>query len=44
MCGDRDKFMKLDKTIKGNVTFVDHLKIVIKEKCNILIKLKDGSH
>jgi len=32
MCGDKDKFMELDKTIRGNVTFVDHSKVVIKEK------------
>jgi hypothetical protein len=44
MCGDRDKFIELDETIKGNVIFADHLKIVIKGKCMILIKLKDGSH
>jgi hypothetical protein len=44
MCGDKDKFIELDETIKGNVIFADHLKIVIKGKCMILIKLKDGSH
>jgi len=32
MCGDKDKFMKLDKEIRGNVTFADHSKVVIKEK------------
>jgi hypothetical protein len=32
MCGDKDKFMELDKAIRGNVTFVDHSKVVIKEK------------
>jgi hypothetical protein len=32
MCGDKDKFMELDKVIRGNFTFVDHSKVVIKEK------------
>jgi hypothetical protein len=30
MCGDKDKFMELDEAIRGNVTFVDHLKVAIK--------------
>jgi hypothetical protein len=42
MCGDRDKFMELDKSIKGNVIFADHSKVPIK-KGTILIKLKNGS-
>jgi hypothetical protein len=41
---DKDKFMKLDEAIRGNVTFTDHSKVFIKGKCLILIKLKDGSH
>ena len=44
MCGDKDKFMELNEVIKSNVTFVDHLKVAIKEKGMILIKLKDGIH
>ena len=44
MCGDKDKFMELDEAIRGNVTFADHSKIVIKGKDTILIKLKDESH
>jgi hypothetical protein len=35
--------MKLDEAIRGNVTFMNHSKVVIKEKFMILIKLKDGS-
>ena len=40
MCGGKDKFMKLDKTIKGNFTFADHSEVAIKGKYMILIKLK----
>jgi hypothetical protein len=43
-CGDKQKFMKLNESIRGNVTFVDHLRISIKQKYMILIKLKNGSH
>jgi hypothetical protein len=41
---DKDKFIELDEVIRGNVTFTDHSKVVIKGKCTILIKLKDRSH
>jgi len=44
MCGDKDKFMELDEAIGGNVTFMNHSKVIIKWKCMILNKLKDGSH
>jgi len=43
MFEDKDKFMELYEAIRGNVTFRD-LKVVIKGKCTIFIKLKDGSH
>jgi len=32
MCGDKDKFMELDKAIRGNVTLTDHSKVAIKGK------------
>jgi len=44
MCGDRYKFIELDESIKGNVTFTNHSKVSIKGKCMILIKLKNRSH
>jgi hypothetical protein len=44
MCGEKDKFMELDKEIRANITFMDHSKVAIKGKCTILIKLKDESH
>jgi len=43
-CGDKQKFMKLDESIRGNVTFVDHSRISIKQKYTILIRLKNDSH
>ena len=43
MYGDKDKFMELDESIKGIVTFTNHLKVFIKEKSMILIKLKNKS-
>jgi hypothetical protein len=44
MCEDKNKFIELDEVITDNVTFADHSKVVIKGKCMILIKLKDGSY
>jgi hypothetical protein len=36
--------MEFDKAIRDTVTFTDHSNVAIKEKCMILIKLKDGTH
>jgi len=44
MCVDKDKFMELDESIKGNVTFAYYWKVSIKVNCMILIKLKNKSH
>jgi hypothetical protein len=30
MCGDKDKFIKLDEAISGNFTFADYSKVTIK--------------
>jgi hypothetical protein len=32
MCGDKNKFIELDKEIRGNDTFADHSKVAIKRK------------
>jgi hypothetical protein len=32
MCGDKNKFIELDKEIRGNDTFAGHLKVAIKRK------------
>jgi hypothetical protein len=41
MCGDKNKFVKLDDTVKENVTFGDSSKVPIKRKGTILIWLKN---
>ena len=40
MCRHKDKFMKLDEAIKGNVIFAGYSKAIFKENSIIFIKLK----
>lgn len=32
ICGDKDKFIELNESISGNVTFANHSKFVMKRK------------
>ena len=41
---ETDFFIEFDEAIRDNVTFTDHSKVFIKEKCMILIKLKNEIH
>ncbi|XP_028110126.1 uncharacterized protein LOC114308681 [Camellia sinensis] len=44
MCGKRELFIELDETVQAQVSFDDSSKIPVKERGNILIKLKNGDH
>ncbi|KAK8260665.1 hypothetical protein V6Z11_D13G134500 [Gossypium hirsutum] len=44
MCRCKEAFVKLDKKVKGNVSFGDFSKVQIQGKYIILISLKDGGH
>jgi hypothetical protein len=44
MCRDQNKFVELNELVSGNVTFRDLSKALIKEKCTILISLKNGKN
>ena len=42
MCGHKDIFVDIKKTVKGNVSFGDTSKIQIEGICVIMISYKDG--
>ena len=44
MCGYKEKFVKLEEKVKGNVSLDDSSKVQIQGKDIILISLKDGAH
>ena len=44
MCGKKSMFVDLDESVSGNVSFGNNSKILVKGKCKILIRLKDGRH
>jgi len=44
MCGCKEKFVEINKTVRGNVSFGDTSKIQIEGISTILISGKDGSH
>lgn len=44
MCGDKFKFVELEESVTGFVTFGDNSKVPIRGKGTILIRMKDGGH
>ncbi|XP_020571208.1 uncharacterized protein LOC110018279 [Phalaenopsis equestris] len=44
MCGRRSMFVELDESVSDNVSFGDESKIEVKDKCNILIRQRNGKH
>jgi len=44
MCGHKDKFVEIKKTMKSNVSFGDTSKIQIEGICMILISCEDDGH
>ena len=44
MTGDKCKFVELDTSKKGFVSFCDNTKVEIMGKCQVLLEKKDGGH
>lgn len=44
ICGYKNIFMELDKSVNGHMSFGDSAKVALKVKDKIPIQLKDGSH
>lgn len=44
MCKKKRMFIEPDESIGGNISFGDESKIDVKDKSNILIRLKKGKH
>ncbi|XP_026417061.1 uncharacterized protein LOC113312528 [Papaver somniferum] len=44
MCGTKEKFVELDESVSGNVTFGNGAKTPVSGLGKILIRLKNGSH
>ncbi|XP_022632199.1 uncharacterized protein LOC111240774 [Vigna radiata var. radiata] len=44
ICGKISMLVKLDESVKGNMTFGDESKVAVKGKGNVLIRLNNGEH
>ncbi|XP_022865726.1 uncharacterized protein LOC111385558 [Olea europaea var. sylvestris] len=44
MSGNKELFTTINYSIKGNIVFGDENKVLIKGKCDVLIRAKNGSH
>ena len=44
MCRKRSMFVELNESVAGNISFSDDSEVLVKERGNILIHAKDGSH
>jgi hypothetical protein len=44
MCGQQDLFSDVNETVQGQVTFEDTSKVIVENKGNIPIRLKNEDH
>lgn len=44
MCGVKSMFAEFDESMSGYVAFDDESKVEVKERANILIRLKNSEH